>query len=291
MENIGYHNLIIGTYKHPLLKDFVSGLSYTGIILNAGVIGLSIYKMIKRDKTTDPLRGYIIPIIAGPVGCGGYSIYFMDKNGQGFYPIDLTYHALVWLSAISVFGSVATAQNPSAGITTGHIAVYIGYLLLATNLICGIVFETMPINFNDIMEGNYTLDQLRRYADLSQYITNANWVFIGVFLFLVIRYYSHLKVNGLLVGIISYLFLSLVSLITDTATAYADSRYATVGSIKAILIANFILVDVIGVAQMIISIMLCKKWVVGKPLPDVNDTEMARENSSQMTNITNPFED
>jgi hypothetical protein len=291
MENIGYHNLIIGTYKHPLLKDLVSGLSYTGIILNAGVIGLSIYKMIKRDKSTDPLRGYIIPIVAGLVGCGGYSIYFMDKNGQGFYPIDLTYHALVWLSAISVFGSVATAQNPSGGITTGHIAVYIGYFLLATNLICGIVFETMPINFNDIMEGNYTLDQLRRYADLSQYIMNANWVFIGVFLFLVIRYYSHLKVNGLLVGIISYLFLSLVSLITDTATVYADSRYATVGSIKAILVANFILVDVISVAQMIMSIMLCKKWVVGKPLPDVNDTEMARENPSQMTNVTNPFED
>ncbi|KAI8890775.1 hypothetical protein K501DRAFT_308906 [Backusella circina FSU 941] len=292
MENIGYYNLLAGTYSHPLLKDTVRGLASTGMILNAGIIGLSIYKIIKRDKAKDPLRGYIIPILAGIVGCVGYSIYFMKKNGQGFYPVELAYRALVWLSAIGVFGSVATAQS-SRAITTGHVAVYIGYFLLAVNVICGIVFEKMPINYYSIMEGNYTLDELRRYADLAQYITNANWVFLAVFLFLFIRYYSHFKANGLLVGIITYVIISIVSLITDTGTVYADSRNASVSGVKAILVVNFIFVDVISVAQMVISITLCKKWVIGKPLPDVNDTEMAGENQnqSQMSNITNPFAD
>jgi hypothetical protein len=50
-------------------------------------------------------------------------------------------------------------------------------------------------------------------------------------------------------------------------------------------------IDVISVAQMILSMTLCKKWVVGKLLPDDNDTEMERLNQSQMSNITNPFED
>jgi hypothetical protein len=61
--------------------------------------------------------------------------------------------------------------------------------------------------------------------------------------------------------------------------------------IRDTLLSVVLRIDVISVTQMILSITLCKKWVVGKLLPDENDTEMERLNQSQMSNITNPFED
>lgn len=271
MDNLGITANALIFRGRPEPENIFSVLAFMSAGFNGILFMYAIFKL--RDLANRKMQNFII-ILASLIGTISPIIFFGIKtnNGTGLITLNSIYHALVWLSFISIFPSWARKLK-SSGIEThvkaAKVLVILSCVYALVTIIISIVAETKvsgaAANINTLLYGRgrgSISNDLILFSQLINFLYHCNWAYVGIGAILLTIFLGSLSqaFNYVKTPAVVFYVTALVAVITDTVIVTSGDDITNSDSPLAIAVANFIFVDACNVIAMYIFILTSSKW-------------------------------